>query len=31
MAKLLFVWYVTEPAYSQGKVELTPFEFGFFF
>ena len=26
-----FIWMVTEPAYSQGKVEWTPFEFGFSF
>ena len=26
-----FVWKVTEPAYSQGKVEFSPFEFGFSF
>ena len=26
-----FVWKVTEPAYSQGKVGCSPFEFGFYF
>ena len=26
-----FVWKVTEPAYSQGKVGFSPFEFGFSF